>query len=102
MSVLNDLGEFLRSGIRRYNVPGASIAVLRNGRLAAAEAAGVINLDTRVQTDTDSVFQIGSITKILPPPSFYSCRMRVYSTSMPQSSITYRSFELPIPSFAVN
>ena len=64
MSVLNDLGEFLRSGIRRYNVPGASIAVLRNGRLAAAEAAGVINLNTRVQTDTDSVFQIGSITKI--------------------------------------
>ncbi len=63
MSVLTDLPKRLKSGVRKYNVPGATIGVLRNGRITEA-AAGVVNLDTRVPTTTDSVFQIGSITKV--------------------------------------
>ena len=63
MSVLTDLPKRLKSGVRKYNVPGATIGVLRNGRITEA-AAGVVNMDTRVPTTTDSVFQIGSITKV--------------------------------------
>lgn len=63
MSVLTDLPRMLRSGIRRHNVPGATLAVYRNGRVTEA-AAGVINVDTAVSTTTDSVFQIGSISKL--------------------------------------
>ena len=40
-----------------------SIAIYRNGRLTEA-AAGVVNVETRVPTTTDTVFQIGSISKI--------------------------------------
>ena len=63
MSLLKDLPKLLRSGIRRHDVPGASLAVHRRGRRYET-AAGVLNLDTGVKVTPDSVFQIGSITKI--------------------------------------
>ncbi|HEY5646591.1 MAG TPA: serine hydrolase domain-containing protein [Pseudomonadales bacterium] len=63
MSVLTDLPMLLKRGIRRYKVPGAALAVHRRGRLYET-AAGVVNLETRVPTTADTVFQIGSITKI--------------------------------------
>jgi CubicO group peptidase (beta-lactamase class C family) len=47
----------------QHHVPGASLAVLRDGEIDAA-ASGVLNLDTGVEATTDSLFQIGSITKV--------------------------------------
>jgi CubicO group peptidase (beta-lactamase class C family) len=47
----------------KHDVPGASLAILADDQLATA-ATGVINLGTEVQTTTDSVFQVGSITKV--------------------------------------
>lgn len=49
--------------IMRHGVPGASIAVLAGSHVAGA-AAGVLNTNTRVEATEDSVFQIGSITKV--------------------------------------
>lgn len=63
MTILQDLDKLLRRNIKRYHVPGASLAVLRNGKIVRASAAGVVNLDTGVKTTPQSVFQIGSITK---------------------------------------
>lgn len=63
MSILNDLDKLLRSNIKKYQVPGASLAILRNGKIVGQTAAGVVNLDTQVKTTIQSVFQIGSITK---------------------------------------
>ncbi|MFA1551443.1 serine hydrolase domain-containing protein [Actinomadura chokoriensis] len=52
----------------RRRVPGASLGILRlrpGGEDELAEAAyGLLNKDTGVETTTDSVFQIGSITKV--------------------------------------
>ncbi len=48
---------------RAYGVPGASLAVWARGELAEA-AAGVVNLETGVPATTDTLFQIGSITKL--------------------------------------
>ena len=64
MSVIQDLPKLLRTSLKKRHNPGASVSILRNGRIVAATAAGVINLDTQVPTTTDTVFQIGSITKI--------------------------------------
>jgi len=47
----------------RYHVPGASLAILADGEVATA-ATGVVNLGTGVETTPDSVFQVGSITKV--------------------------------------
>lgn len=64
MAILTELDRILRTGVRRYGVPGASLGVLRGSRVYSA-AAGVINLDTGVRATPDAVFQIGSITKTL-------------------------------------
>jgi CubicO group peptidase (beta-lactamase class C family) len=63
MTILQDLPGILRRGIRKHKVPGASVAILRNNKIVCETAAGVVNLDTQVPTTTDTVFQIGSISK---------------------------------------
>ncbi|MFD7843827.1 serine hydrolase domain-containing protein [Nocardia sp. NPDC059764] len=57
-----DLERRLGDLIEEYGVPGAQVAVLTGGRITDA-AAGVLNTATGVAATTDSVFQIGSITK---------------------------------------
>nr|WP_221375351.1 serine hydrolase [Actinoplanes polyasparticus] len=47
----------------RHGVPGAVLGILRDEDLVEA-AYGVVNVDTGVETSTDSVFQIGSISKV--------------------------------------
>ena len=46
-----------------YGVPGAAVAILADGEMIDA-ATGVLNLATGVEATPDSVFQIGSITKL--------------------------------------
>src|SRR5262247_1369032 len=49
---------------RELEVPGASLAVWRDGE-QLEHATGVINKRTRVDATPDAIFQIGSITKLL-------------------------------------
>ena len=44
-------------------MPAASVAVLRGDEVHAA-ASGILNLATGVEATADSLFQIGSITKV--------------------------------------
>ncbi|MEU3648328.1 serine hydrolase domain-containing protein [Lentzea sp. NPDC034063] len=53
------LGEL----IAEYDVPGAQVAVLAGGEIRD-EAAGVLSAHTQVEVTNDSVFKVGSITKI--------------------------------------
>jgi len=51
----------------KHHVPGAALAVLRlgdDGDELVEAATGVLNKSTGVEVTTDSVFQIGSITKV--------------------------------------
>jgi len=56
------LGATLAAAIDRHGVPGASLALLVDGEVHTA-AAGVLNRATGVEATTDSLFQIGSISK---------------------------------------
>ena len=47
----------------QHGVPAASVAVLRGDGIDAA-ASGILNLATGVEATADSLFQIGSITKV--------------------------------------
>lgn len=47
---------------RRHGIPGASLAVLAGGQVQAL-ATGVLHKGTGVETTTDSLFQIGSVSK---------------------------------------
>ena len=57
------LGDNFARLVAAHEVPGATVAVLADGHLVAA-ASGVTSRRTNVEVDTDTVFQIGSITKI--------------------------------------
>jgi CubicO group peptidase (beta-lactamase class C family) len=67
MSNLGEINTWLRErlpGLLADNrVPGAAVAVLAGGEVIDA-AAGVLSTATGVEATADSVFQIGSITKV--------------------------------------
>lgn len=60
---LSDLATYAQSQINQHNIPGLSLAVWSNNQLHLA-AAGVLNHSTGVEATEESIFQIGSITKV--------------------------------------
>ena len=44
--LLGDLDKHLRRAVRKYGVPGASVAVLRGRRITGRATAGVLNTET--------------------------------------------------------
>jgi CubicO group peptidase (beta-lactamase class C family) len=67
MTKLNDvsvwIAETLPALLDRYDVPAAAVGVLADGEVVD-HAAGVLSMSTGVEATTESVFQIGSITKL--------------------------------------
>jgi CubicO group peptidase (beta-lactamase class C family) len=59
-----DIQDRLDTLARDHHVPGATLAVAKGDELVEF-ATGLINLRTGVQATTDTVFQIGSNTKIM-------------------------------------
>ncbi|MEV4089876.1 serine hydrolase domain-containing protein, partial [Nonomuraea fuscirosea] len=57
------MGQRLPELIAEYEVPGAALAYLHEGELHEF-AAGTLNKATGVDVTTDSLFQIGSVTKV--------------------------------------
>ncbi|MCD4523968.1 serine hydrolase [Nocardioides sp. cx-173] len=67
MTALTDvetwIAEQLPALIEKYDVPGAAVAVLAGGEVVD-HAAGLLSRATGVEATPDSVFQIGSVTKV--------------------------------------
>ncbi|MBB5631525.1 serine hydrolase domain-containing protein [Sphaerisporangium krabiense] len=65
---IDEVGEWLRERLpglaQEHGVPGVAVAVGAGGRVVEA-AAGVLSTATGVEATVDSVFQIGSVTKVL-------------------------------------
>ncbi|MDP9867679.1 MULTISPECIES: serine hydrolase domain-containing protein [Streptosporangium] len=61
--MITDLQKRLDEVAAEHGVPGAAIAVWADGELVEA-ATGVVNRNTGVETTVDSVFQVGSTTKV--------------------------------------
>lgn len=59
-----DITRLLKSGARKYGVPGASFALWYDGALHTA-THGVLSIETGQKVQPHSMFQIGSITKVL-------------------------------------
>ncbi|GAA3466016.1 serine hydrolase domain-containing protein [Nonomuraea roseola] len=57
------MGDRLGELISEYDVPGAALAYLHQGELHES-AAGVLNTRTGAKASPDSLFQIGSVTKV--------------------------------------
>ncbi len=67
MKSLDEIQAFINTEfaglVREHKVPGAVIAVLKDGQIIDG-AGGVLSTSTLVDATPDSVFQIGSITKV--------------------------------------
>src|SRR5262245_20255274 len=67
MSELNEIKNWLQERLpallAEYKVPGAAVAVSAGGQVIDV-AAGVLSKATGVEATVDSVFQVGSITKV--------------------------------------
>ncbi len=61
--MIEDLQKRFDEAATRHGVPGAALAVWTGGELVEV-ATGVVNRNTGVETTTDSVFQVGSTTKV--------------------------------------
>ncbi|MGW6690851.1 serine hydrolase domain-containing protein [Streptomyces sp. NPDC054961] len=55
--------NLLSTAAARYGVPGASLAFFHDGKMHEF-ATGVLNRNTQAPVRTDSLFQIGSVTKV--------------------------------------
>jgi CubicO group peptidase (beta-lactamase class C family) len=55
--------ERLEAVLAEHKVPGATLGILRDGK-TTVYAAGVANANTGVEVTEDTLFQIGSITKV--------------------------------------
>lgn len=47
----------------KYSIPGAAVAVARDGRLVVVRAYGVADRERQIATQPDSLFRVGSISK---------------------------------------
>jgi len=51
--------------MRQWNVPGAVVAVAKDGKLLMARGYGYSDFDAKVVTQPDSMFRVASISKVL-------------------------------------
>lgn len=59
----DETGKYLSAFILKYKIPALSVGVYRNGQLVKAAGYGTANLELQTPATSDSVYEIGSITK---------------------------------------
>src|SRR5262245_36119530 len=55
--------EFVQAELKRQNVPGVAVAVVRNGEVILARGYGYANVEHRVPVTADTMFQSASLAK---------------------------------------
>lgn len=59
----DEVDSFVRARMQQQQIPGAAFAVMHHGEVLRSGAYGFANVELGVPATTESVFQIGSITK---------------------------------------
>jgi len=62
-SRLDSLDAYVKAQMARRQIRGLSLAIIQDGRIAAARAYGVVDEGTRAPVTTATLFQAGSISK---------------------------------------
>lgn len=55
--------EFIRAEMERQNIPGLSLAVLRNGEIVKARGYGLANIEEGIPATPTTVYKIASVSK---------------------------------------
>lgn len=59
----DEVDEYVKAFIRKQNIPGLSLAVVRDGKLVKAAGYGLANLELNSPATSETVYEIGSMTK---------------------------------------
>lgn len=62
-SKLNGYDKFVESLMKEWEIPGAAIAVVKDGHIVYAKGFGYRDLNNKLKVNTKTIFGIGSITK---------------------------------------
>src|SRR6266481_8619945 len=60
-----DLDAFITRALKEYQVPGAAVAVVQNGKVALLKGYGVRDVTKPGAVDENTIFQLASVTKTL-------------------------------------
>ena len=59
----DEVDKLVRAMMQERNIPGAGIAVVKNGKIVKKQGYGLANVELDVPATADTVFEIGSVTK---------------------------------------
>jgi CubicO group peptidase (beta-lactamase class C family) len=59
----DQVDDFISSEMKKRNIPGVALAVVRDGKVVKVKGYGVGNVETSAPVTTETVFKIGSISK---------------------------------------
>lgn len=59
----DETDEFVRAVLQEHHIPGAAIAVIKNGKVIKTEGYGLASVEFNVAATKETVFEIGSISK---------------------------------------
>jgi CubicO group peptidase (beta-lactamase class C family) len=63
-ALADELDSYIKSEMARNHIPGAAVAVVKDGKLVKLAAYGVADLENKVPVSLESAFQIASTTKL--------------------------------------
>ena len=59
----DEVDNYVEKQLRQLHIPGASLAVVRDGQVVKARGYGLANIELNVRATEDAVYEIGSNTK---------------------------------------
>ena len=62
--IKDSLDSYINRGMQQWKVPGLSIVIVKDGKIAYMKGFGVRNIDTKVPVDENTLFMIASNTKL--------------------------------------
>jgi len=57
------IDDYITAQLRRLHIPGASLAIVRDGKIIKAQGYGLASLELKAPATKDTVYEIGSNTK---------------------------------------
>ena len=62
--VKDSLKSFIQEGMKKWQIPGLALVVVKDGKVVTKEGYGIRNLETREKVDAHILFYIASNTKL--------------------------------------
>jgi CubicO group peptidase (beta-lactamase class C family) len=62
--ISNELDEYIKQGMKDWNIPGLAIAIVKDGKVIVSKGYGVRDIKTNAPVDENTLFMIASNSKL--------------------------------------